>query len=219
MRTELVLEAERGRLPRISSAGGLAARLTAPDTVHLIGTAMTPLGGDQIDVRVFVGPGARLTVRSVAATIALPGRVDPHSASKWVFEIADDGYFDCEPEPMIVAGRASHDAVTDVSLTASSTVRLCERVQVGRAGEREQGFWRGTLSTTVDKTPLVVHTLELGQGDVLGVSRALISELEYPGAEEVVFDDTAGGNGVCVPLARGGALRTWLGTELVHAPH
>lgn len=113
MRTELVIEAEKGRVPRITSTGGIAARITGPDTVHLIGTAQTPMGGDVTEVRVSVEDGARLTVRSVAAAVALPGRHTPHSASNWVFEVGSDGYLDWEPEPTIVASRAEHETVTD----------------------------------------------------------------------------------------------------------
>ncbi|AEF40525.1 urease accessory protein UreD [Hoyosella subflava] len=215
MRTELVIDAEKGRSPRIRSSGGLAARITGPDTVHVIGTAMTPLGGDEISVRVTVGDGARLIVRSVAASVALPGEKSVRSASNWMFGVKTDGYLDWEPEPMIVAGRAEHDATTELDLAASATVRLRERVQIGRWGEHGLGFWRGTLSARVDTVPMVMHTLELGHGDVLGTPRALTSELNYPGCgEEVLIDESPGGLGLRVPLPLGGSLMTWTGESL-----
>ncbi|MBB3037214.1 urease accessory protein UreD [Hoyosella altamirensis] len=215
MRTELVIDAEKGRSPRIQSSGGLAARITGPDTVHVIGTAMTPLGGDEISARVTVGDGARLIVRSVAASVALPGEKFVRSASHWMFGVGTDGYLDWEPEPLIVAGRAEHDATTELELAASAVVRLNERVQIGRWGEHGLGFWRGTLCARVDTAPLVMHTLELGHGDVLGTPRALTSELKYPGCgEEVLIDEDARGVGLRVPLALGGSLMTWTGESL-----
>ena len=54
--------------------GGIAARATEPNTVHLVSTAATPLGGDTIAVRVVVEPVRALRVRSAAATVTLPGR-------------------------------------------------------------------------------------------------------------------------------------------------
>ena len=42
--------------------------------MHLVSAAATPLGGDTIVLRVIVEPGARLRVRSAAATVTLPGR-------------------------------------------------------------------------------------------------------------------------------------------------
>ncbi|RZU48987.1 UreD urease accessory protein [Krasilnikovia cinnamomea] len=56
-------------LRRTGAAGG-------PATVHLVGGAAGPLGGDDLRLDVEVGPGAWLEVRSVAATLALPGPPD-----------------------------------------------------------------------------------------------------------------------------------------------
>ena len=54
MHSEVLIVAAAGRLPRIEYRGGLAARATLPDTVHLVSAAATPLGGDTISVRVVV---------------------------------------------------------------------------------------------------------------------------------------------------------------------
>ncbi|MFE4463249.1 urease accessory protein UreD, partial [Nocardia tengchongensis] len=135
MRTELRITATAGTLPRVHAVGGLAARHTGPDTVHLIGTAATPLGGDVLDIVVSVGAGARLAVRSVAATIALPGRETRKSLAHWRFEVAAGGELDVDPEPTVVAGGAEHESITTVCLEAGARLRLRERVQIGRTGE------------------------------------------------------------------------------------
>src|SRR5262245_2404397 len=94
LRTEVRIVAAVGTLPEIHASGGLAVRRTGPDTVHLIGTAATPLGGDELDIEIVVAAGARLVVRSVAATIALPSVATPLSLAYWRFDVAGELDFD-----------------------------------------------------------------------------------------------------------------------------
>lgn len=198
----------------MSARGGLDVRLTGPDTVHLIATAATPLGGDTIDVTVTVAPGARLRLRSVAATIALPGGASASSTSRWRYRIGAGGCLDVDAEPLIVAGGAHHTATTDVDLADGARLRLRERVQIGRVGE-DGGGWRGDLRAAVDGRPLLVHAVELGPGtasdDLLDAPRALISDLRYPDADDAVTD---GFGYARLPLAGGGTLATRLAGRL-----
>ncbi|MGW4364263.1 urease accessory protein UreD [Nocardia takedensis] len=218
MRTELRIVAARGALPRIEAFGGLAARRTGPDRVHLIGTAATPLGGDEIEVTVVVGAGARLTLRSVAATLALPSTATPISVAHWSFEVDSGGWLDVDPEPLVVAGGARHQVRTTVRVAADARLRLRERVQIGRAGE-DVGAWRGDLiadlRTAEVVTPLLRHRLELGGGgatdDALSAPRALDSELCYPDDRRVEFVGTTSAR---LPLAGGGSLFTSVGPTL-----
>ncbi|MFI6772672.1 urease accessory protein UreD [Nocardia sp. NPDC050412] len=213
MRTEVRIVAAVGALPEIHASGGLAARRTGPDTVHLIGTAATPLGGDELDIEIVVGAGARLVVRSVAATIALPSMRTPLSLAHWHFDVA--GELDFDPEPTIVAGGAHHHAVTEVRLTPDAQLRLRERVQIGRTGE-DGGGWRGDLIADIGALPLLRHRLELGAGsatdDNLAAPRALDSELVYPDDRPVETDGLVAAR---LPLALGGSLSTRTGPLLV----
>lgn len=214
MRTELRLDAAPGRLTRIDAVGGLAARHTGPETVHLIGTAATPLGGDDLDITIVVRPGARLIVRSVAATLALPGRHERVSTARWTFEIGADAVLDFDPEPMVVAGGAVHHAVTVVRLAESAGLRVRERVQIGRTGE-DHGTWRGDLIADIADLPLLRHRLVLGAGtatdDALTAPRALDSELRYPDHRPARTD----GLGISrLPLAAGGSLTTGVSSRL-----
>ncbi|MFE1592461.1 urease accessory protein UreD [Nocardia sp. NPDC058705] len=214
MRTELSIVAAPGRLPRIDAVGGLAGRHTGVDTVHLIGTAATPLGGDELDITIVVRPGARLVVRSVAATIALPGANTLLSNAHWHFDIGEGGELDFDPEPTIVAGGAHHHVVTTVQMAPDARLRLRERVQLGRSGE-DGGGWRGDLLADLGEVPLLRHRLELGAGsttdDRLTGPRSLDSELVYP-------DDRPSWSGsvddVRLPLAAGGSLSTRTSTRL-----
>ncbi|MEV5832998.1 urease accessory protein UreD [Nocardia sp. NPDC052112] len=213
MRTEVRIVATVGTLPEIHASGGLAARRTGPDTVHLIGTAATPLGGDELDIEIVVGAGARLVVRSVAATIALPSTRTPLSLAHWRFDVA--GELDFDPEPTLVAGGAHHHAVTEVRLTPDARLRLRERVQIGRSGE-DDGGWRGDLIADVGDLPLLRHRLELGAGsatdDNLAAPRALDSELVYPDDRPAETDGLVAAR---LPLASGGTLSTRTGPQLV----
>ncbi|MGP4054687.1 urease accessory protein UreD [Mycobacterium sp. 4D054] len=208
MRSEVVIVARPDRLPHIECSGGIAARRTARDTVHLVSSVATPLGGDAIAMRVVVESGARLVIRTVAATITLPGRMTAESHSAWELEVA--GELDLDPEPTIVAATSRHFTSTRLALAGTGAVRLRERIQIGRSGER-QGFWSGSLNADLDGAPLLRHRVELGTGactdDEIAGPRAAVSELHYPRTD-------AETDGVTLALAAGGALTTWQGERL-----
>jgi urease accessory protein len=208
VRSEVLVVATPGRRPRIECTGGLAARLTGPETVHLVSAAATPLGGDYLQVRVVVEAGAQLRVRSAAATVTLPGATTVESHAIWTLEVA--GELDLDPQPTIVAAASRHYTSTRVDLGGDGRLRLRERVQIGRSGERE-GFWSGSLHADVSGTPLLRHRVELGGGSVtddeLGTPMATISELHYPDRDV----ETAG---TALALAAGGCLSTWQGDRL-----
>jgi urease accessory protein len=200
MHTELCIDASRSRSPRITSVGGLAGRQTGPDTVHLIGTAATPLGGDTIVVRISVAAGARLEVRSVAAS---------H------FEVGAGASLVFDPEPMVVVSDASHSVVNTVALEQDSTLWLRERTQIGRF-EEASGHWSSAMRCDVGGSPLLRHRVELGAGsvahDALSAPLSMSSTLSYPDtrASEV---DLADGT-VRLALAGGGSLSTSVGRRL-----
>ena len=106
MRSDVLIVARPDRAPLLECTGGVAARRTEEDTVHLVSAAATPLGGDVIWVRIVVEPGARLRVRTAAATMVLPGAGTAESLSGWDLEVA--GELDLDPQPTIVAGESRH---------------------------------------------------------------------------------------------------------------
>ena len=208
MRSDLLIVARRDRRPHIEARGGLAARETEPDTVHLVSAAATPLGGDSVSVRIVVESGAVLRIRTVAATLTLPGPTTQESQSIWTLEVA--GQLDLDPQPMVVAASSRHLSSTRLAIDGSGEIKLRERIQIGRSGER-QGFWSGSLHADVDGSALLRHRIELGRGSVcddeLATPMACISELHYPETDV----DTAG---IALALARGGCLSTWQGERL-----
>ncbi|OHT82624.1 urease accessory protein UreD [Mycobacteroides saopaulense] len=212
MRTEVQIVAHKGRLPRLRCTGSLQGRLTDSDTVHLVGVAASPLGGDEIFVRIEVGEGALLRVRSVAAAVALPGRESLRSSTAWDCSVA--GELDLDPAPTIVAANASHHSDVTVRGSAGARLRLRERVQIGRAGE-SSGFWSGQLDVDVDDSPLLRHRVELGAGsvtdDVLGCPLALVNELRYPATN---LDTPVPADATVLRLAGDASLLTWQGQRL-----
>lgn len=208
MRSDVLIVASPDRPARIESSGGLTARRTEPDTVHLVSSVAIPLGGDAIHLRVVVEPGARLRVRSAAATVTLPGAATDESHAFWTMEVA--GHLDVDPEPTVVASHSRHFTSTRIQLDPAASLRLRERIQIGRSGE-QQGFWSGSLHADADGAALLRHRVELGSGSVaddeIGAPMACISELHYP-------DSDAATAGVALALAGGGCLATWQGARL-----
>lgn len=216
MRSEVLLVATRNRLPRIECRGAIQARCTAPDTVHLVSAAATPLGGDTIEIRVVVEAGACLQLRSAAASVALPGADTPTSQSRW--EIDATGALDVNLEPTVVASPARHLSQVSLRVHDDGQVRYRERVQIGRSGERE-GFWSGTLQADHGVNPVLRHRVELGTGsvadDVLSAPRAAINEFCYPAtAFTEPADPTPDPGSTVLMLAAGGKLSTWQADRL-----
>jgi urease accessory protein len=213
MRSDVLLIASGNRLPRIECSGGIAARSTAPHTVHLVSAAATPLGGDTIDIRVVVEDGAKLKVRSAAATVVLPGPDSPTSHARWDIDVS--GELDIDLEPTIVAAAARHVSTVTLALGDDGRVRFRERVQIGRCDERE-GFWSGSLKADRTGRPLLRHRLELGAGslsdDAIAAPRATVSELRYP---TIDFAPAVQDGSTVLALAGGGTLSTWQADRLV----
>jgi len=209
MHSDVLVVARRDRLPHLECRGGIAARSTAPNTVHLVSAAATPLGGDVIAIRVIVEPGTRLRLHSVAATIALPGRAS--RASRAQLNLQVDGHLVVDLEPTVVAADAEHRTAVTVAIGDSGELHMRERIQIGRAGER-QGFWSGSMHADARGRPLLRHRVEMGSGsladDALAAPRACVSALHYP-----TIPATSGPETV-LELAGGGALSTWQGETL-----
>ncbi|MEO9328867.1 urease accessory protein UreD [Gordonia aurantiaca] len=191
MRTHVEIVATADRGVRHSATGGLAVRVTSPGAVQLVGTAATPLGGDEIVVRVCVEPGAYLDVGSVAATIALPAHDRADSRARWELEVGAGGRLRVEPQPTIVAGGAVHTSDLVVGLHPGAALDLHEHVQIGRASsaddpvrdERDRaGRWTGGLRVEVGGEIMLAHRVALGASTPAAATghRAMSSVFRYP---------------------------------------
>ncbi|WP_415365204.1 urease accessory protein UreD [Saccharothrix sp. BKS2] len=185
--------------------------------VHLVSSVTAPLGGDDLELDVRVGPGAALVLRGVAATLALPGHRDTGSRSLVRVELGEGASLEHLPEPTVVTARARHEAVFRADLTEGARLRTREILVLGRHGESS-----GLLDTTLDvrrngtvikqTSRLGVPAVDRGAAGVAG-HRVLGSELLCWGEDlrEVVCGDWWS----LVPLARGGSLATALGNDAV----
>ena len=188
--------------------------------VHLVSSAATPLGGDEVDLRVHVGPGARLLLRGTAATLALPGQRGGGSRSSVRIEVAEGGALDYRPEPTVITSRAEHRADLRAELAAGARLRCREVLVLGRSGEPPGSLRTGTELVRAG-VPLLRQHLDLGPGR-LAASAGYLAGARVLGTEVVVggADPVAASSGPwwsLVPLAAGGALATAVAPDAVTA--
>jgi urease accessory protein len=132
-----------------------------PAQVHLVGGAAGPLGGDELRCLVDLGPGARLEVRSVAASVALPGPHGRESSLEIHARIGEGGALSWSPQPLIAARGARHRTVTRVELAADARLIWREELVLGRDGE-EPGSISTRLRVIRDGKVLLDHEVALG---------------------------------------------------------
>jgi urease accessory protein len=182
-RAALTAEADatgRTRLTLVRSEAPLVLRPTA-DAVYLAAGAAGPVGGDDLDLTVTVGPGACLTLRTVAATVVLPGPPagSPPAASPGPCEsvfrltasVGAGGRLAILPEPTVVAANAHHRVTSTVEVAAGGALVLREEVILGRHGETG-GTYRGLSHVDVAGAPLLRHELVLDGADPAAVGPA-----------------------------------------------
>jgi urease accessory protein len=187
--------------------------------VHLVNSATSPLGGDDLLLSVRVGPGASLRLSGVAATLALPGLHGESSLSTVDVVVEDGGSLEYLPEPTVVTARARHNAVFRASLASDAYLHTREVLVLGRAGE-EPGSLTTSLSVTRGSVPVVRQTLSVGDPAsdgslaVLAGRRVLVTDLEVGGPEQPA---ASGEWWSRTPLAAGGTLTTSLAPDAVSA--
>jgi urease accessory protein len=190
--------------------------------VWLVNSAAAPIGGDQLELTVLVGAGARLNLHGVAATLALPGhRAGPSRFAVWI-EAAAGARVAYLPEPTVITSRARHEALLHAELARDAILRCREVLVLGREGEPA-----GRLSTTTHVLragrPLLRQHLDIGD-PALDASAAYLAGRRVLATEILVLDTDparpAGGDWWSLtPLAGGGALATALAHDAVTAMH
>jgi len=124
----------------------------------LVGSGASPVGEDHIRVRVDIGPGVAVAVRSVAATVVYAAR---GAGTRWETDIhvADGASLDWRPEPVILTERARHEATTSVHAAGGADVRLDDVLVLGRAQDA-LGHLRSTLAVEVDDVPVLLTSID-----------------------------------------------------------
>ena len=222
----VVAEHDAGRtaLRVLTGEAPLLPRRTGPNEVHFVGGAAAPLGGDDLTMEIEVGPGAALVVRTVAASIALPGRFGEASRLSVNVTVAAGGRLLWLPEPLIAAARCRHTTVSTVDLDGDAELIWREELVCGRHGELPGDV---TLSTVLrrDGRALYRNDVSVGPGHPgwdgpagLGGARVLATVFRTGGTTVPrTGESTATGTptGAVMPLAGGGTVTTVLGGDLV----
>ncbi|WP_329054763.1 urease accessory protein UreD [Amycolatopsis sp. NBC_01488] len=187
--------------------------------VHLVNSATTPLGGDDLLLSVHVGPGASLRLSGVAATLALPGLHGEGSLSTVSVVVEAGGSLEYLPEPTVITSRAQHTAVFRASLATDAYLHTREVLVLGRIGERP-----GSLTTSSQVTrgsvPVLRQTLTIGDSTldgslaVLAGRRVLATDLVVGGPD---LPAASGEWWSRTPLAAGGTLTTSVAADAVTA--
>jgi urease accessory protein len=174
--------------------------------VWMVGSAGGPLGGDDVELRIDVGPGAALAVGSVAASVALAGSAP--SATKIRVIVEPGGRLVWTPEPLIVTGRANHRVEVVIDAAADAHVWWRDELVLGRSGERP-GRCTVALATELGGVPWLRHELAVGApgwdgaavvgayrivGSVLTTDDTVDAPADLPAGEAAKLQLEAGGS-------------------------
>lgn len=147
------------RLPVLRSDPPLVLRRTTSG-VTLVAGAGGPLGGDHLVLDVDVGPGARLTVGSAAATVVQPDRTGAAASSEVTLCVAAGGALRWLLEPTVVTDGADLHSLTTIRCAPGGSLVWREVVALGRHG---QAGGTATTTTVVDSDrPVLRQTLTIG---------------------------------------------------------
>jgi urease accessory protein len=186
-------------------------------TVHLVGGAAGPLRGDDLRLHVEATPAVRLDVRSVAATLALPGRPGPASRLTIRATVAAGATLRWWPEPLIAAAGCDHHTVTEIDVAEGGTLIWRDDLVLGRHGE-DSGDVRTT--TTIRYAGATLHRHDLSAGPaapgwagpaVLGGGRAF-GTLVIAGPDRPPAGRLDGG--AVMPLAGPGVVATAVAADI-----
>lgn len=176
MRARAVLVAaldDRGRTVarrlRSQSPLRLVPRLLpgGPLLVHVVSSATAPLGGDELSLRVLLEPGARVALRGVGATLALPDAHGRDGTSEVDVELGDGAALSYLPEPTVVTARGRLTTHTRVAMAADARLELGETLVVGRHHE-DTGRLAGLVEIECGGRGVYRQTIHLGEPELSG---------------------------------------------------
>ncbi|MEV6164578.1 urease accessory protein UreD [Streptomyces sp. NPDC052052] len=157
-------------LPVLESAGPLALRRTraanGPEArVTVVGAMSAPLGGDRLAIEVRAEDGARLTVDSAAATIALPGPGPNTEPATYDVElnVGERAGLRWLPEQLVSAHGSLLHMTTRVELAPTARLVLREEQILGRHGE-STGTLTSRLTVRRAGRPLIDQQMAYGPG-------------------------------------------------------
>lgn len=209
----------RTRLPVLRSQAPLVLRRT-PEAVYMVGAMAGPIGGDTLDLRMYVRDGAMLRVRSAAAAVALPGLDGLESVLTVTATVGTGARLEYLPEPVVVAARARHATDIRVILAEGASLLLRDELILGRHGE-PGGTARTLLRVDYAGRPLLRQSLEVCGEDEASMGPAVLAGHRAVGTLVRAGPAREAGSGGCMPgvavmpLAGPGVLVTALADDAV----
>ncbi|WJV51576.1 urease accessory protein UreD [Streptomyces flavofungini] len=213
-------------LPLLHGEAPLAlrrTRTTGPEAhVMLVGAMSGPLGGDRLTVEAEVEQGARLSVGSAAATIALPGQDGAPAHYDVRLTVAAGAELRWLPEQLISVQGSELRVTTRADIAAGGRLVLREEQVLGRTAETP-GLLSSRLTVHLAGRPLLDQELSCGPGAPGGWDGpAVLAGHRAVGQLIVVDPDFAhtpppptplGESAALTPLAGPGALVTALAPD------
>jgi urease accessory protein len=196
--------AGRTRFLTAAGTGLLTPRRTGPTRVHLVAAAGGPLGGDDYDLEISVGAGARLEVCSAAASIVLAAGTSGPSRLTIRAEVADGGELVLTPGLVLITRRGRHESHNEFSVAGGGRLLARELLVLGRSGEIGG---RGICHTRLDVSgrPAVRQTVHLdpthegNRGPAVLAGARAVGQLLFVG-EEAVPSGARGARAAWLPL-------------------
>lgn len=128
-------QGDRGtRLTTLRSDPPVALR-PAAGAVYLAASGAGPIGGDQVHLEVTVGPAAEIEVRSVGASLVLPGPLPGRSSSTTVVSVGAGGELRWLTEPTVAVRGCDHHGRSRIELAESARLVWREEFVLGRSDE------------------------------------------------------------------------------------
>ena len=155
---------EGDRVVRLAAGPPLAAKVLAGATgpeLLLVGAAASLLEGDHLRVSLRLGPGARLTVRTAAATLAHPCPGGGVTSFDVEADVGPQARLAWLPAPLVAYAGCRHTARARVRLAAGAMAVWAETVVLGRSGE-EPGELGVRLDVDLNGHPLLRDGLRAG---------------------------------------------------------
>jgi urease accessory protein len=186
--------------------------------IGLLATTALLLGGDEVEIEVSVGAGARLDLFDIAGTVAYHGRGHP---AFWHvrIDVADRAELRYRGEPFVVSDGAEVRRTLRVDLAETACLQLRETLILGRSGESggrlrsETGLRIGDVDVWLEDQLLDPDGGRRDPG-MLGDRRVLDSMIMV-GDEAVAAPP--GAVGYALMHGRGIVIR-YLGVDLVASP-
>ncbi|ACU75296.1 urease accessory protein [Catenulispora acidiphila DSM 44928] len=191
----LVAEARSDGTTRLATLAGQAPLLlrqtmgdgtTDAAQVHLVAGAAGPIGGDELHLGVHLGPGARVRIRSVAASLALPATQPCESTLDIRIRIESGAALDWSAQPLIAARGARHRTTVSIEMTDDAHLIWQEQTLLGRHGE-EPGSVVTRLRVRRGGRPLLDHTLAVGPAHPGSLGPAVVGA-DRAGSTTVIVD-------------------------------